>query len=552
MAFLIFSLDDGERMELQIVAALIIGSSPDSDLIVEGVEVAAHHAEVYPDAHGNCWVRDLGSALGISVNNRRTTFKQLRHGDELLCGQLHAQFLDHLNDEPMGNIIGHAETSRQPAIDSAELPILAPPVFTSEIPVPISNPTATQKLEEKAVENTRPPAVVPSIPEADIGSIPAVQQGQRSGVKTLVLVTLANAALFTAGFAWLYYKTKYDFEIKLGQFGSGNPVMVEEPNKELQELHRQIPLLIQAQEANLKKYSVADDKLNALSQQMADMVSKENERIVDVKKYSVAEDKLNTLSQQMADMVSRENERIVTEQKISELKKAELAKELEKPVPPPPVIVQAPPPVNLEAIPLEKSEMILLKERNRLTGLADEAIATGSRAAYERLWDTFEDPRLSSLIHAARAEIMRVQDCYLKGQRATYYGIKQHKIPIADIFPDTPLLTPEQLSEAQIIEILQNQKQQWQTRVKAAWLLGQHRSAKSGEALMEAIKNDPMLDVVAEATFSFDQITGYHARLFEVAPLLEWWNAYNKNPASAKSDQKSTDDEQPAVKNGGQ
>lgn len=288
MAFLIFSLDDGEWMELQIVAALVIGSSPDSDLIVEGGEVAAHYAEVYPDVHGNCWVRDLGSALGISVNDRRTTFQQLRHGDELHCGKLHAQFLDHLNDEAMENIMGHAETSRQPAVDSAPFPILEPKSIMREIQVPVSNPTATQKLDctpplqekEKDVVISRPASVVPSISQAGIGFIPRGLHGPRSGVKTFALVTLTNAALFMGGFAWLYYKTKYDFEIKLGQFSTGKPAMVEDSNQELKELHRQIPLLAQSQDASLKKYLVAEDKLNTLSQQMAAMVSKDNEKIV--------------------------------------------------------------------------------------------------------------------------------------------------------------------------------------------------------------------------------------------------------------------------------
>ncbi len=184
-------------------------------------------------------------------------------------------------------------------------------------------------------------------------------------------------------------------------------------------------------------------------------------------------------------------------------------------------------------LPPAQSELVLLKERNRLSAYADEAIATGARGPYERLWDSLDDPRLANLFHAARSEILRVQNCYLSGQRVKYYGIQQYQIPVADFFPDSAALAPAQLSDDQLIQILQNHTHAWQARVKAAWHLGQRRSTKSAEALVQAIKEDPVLDVVAEATFSFEQVTGYHARLFEVQPLLAWWSSYNKTPPKA-------------------
>ena len=78
-----------------------------------------------------------------------------------------------------------------------------------------------------------------------------------------------------------------------------------------------------------------------------------------------------------------------------------------------------------------------------------------------------------------------------------------------------------------MIQLMLDQKQPWQTRVKAAWHLGQRRSTKVGDALVKAIKDDPVLDVVAEATFSFEQMTGYRSKLFEVKPLEAWWSSYN-------------------------
>jgi hypothetical protein len=84
-----------------------------------------------------------------------------------------------------------------------------------------------------------------------------------------------------------------------------------------------------------------------------------------------------------------------------------------------------------------------------------------------------------------------------------------------------------------MIQLLLDQKQPWQTRVKAAWFLGQRRSTKVGDALVKAIKGDPVLDVVAEATFSFEQMTGYRAKIFEVKPLEAWWASYNTSQDDA-------------------
>ncbi len=186
-----------------------------------------------------------------------------------------------------------------------------------------------------------------------------------------------------------------------------------------------------------------------------------------------------------------------------------------------------------------QSELVLLKERNRLTSFADEAIATGARDPYDRLWDAIEDPRLANLVHAARAEILRVQDCYINGQRVKYYRIQQHQIPVREIFPASATLTPEQLSDDQLIQVLQNLKQSWQTRVKAAWHLGQHRSTKVGDALVKAIRSDPSLDVAAEATLSFEQITGYHAKLFDALSIEAWWKSSNEKQSTNKTTSKT-------------
>lgn len=178
-------------------------------------------------------------------------------------------------------------------------------------------------------------------------------------------------------------------------------------------------------------------------------------------------------------------------------------------------------------IPPSANELILLKERNRLTGYADEAIATGAREPYDRLWEALEDPRLIKLIHAARAEILRVQNFYLSGSR-----IESYTIQVGDYFPDNASLKDSQLRDEQLIELLEKKENPWQVRMKAANLLGLRRSRAVGDALVRAVKYDPNLDVVKEATFSFEQMSGYRARIFEPASMDAWWTQYNSAPGS--------------------
>ena len=182
----------------------------------------------------------------------------------------------------------------------------------------------------------------------------------------------------------------------------------------------------------------------------------------------------------------------------------------------------------MAAIANAPGDLVLLKERNRLSGYADEAIATGARAPYDRLWEALDDPRLAGLVHAARAEILRVQNFYLSGSRLDAYDI-----PVSSYYPDSAALKDTQLKEDELVTLLANPKHPWQVRMKAANLLGLRRSKNSGDALVKAILEDQNLDVVKEASFSFEQMTGFRARLFEPATVKAWWEQYNSTAGSA-------------------
>ena len=178
-----------------------------------------------------------------------------------------------------------------------------------------------------------------------------------------------------------------------------------------------------------------------------------------------------------------------------------------------------------------ESELMLLKERNRLTRYADEAIATASRVSLDHLMEARKDPRLVNLNFAVEAEILRVRNFYLSGSRLTKY-----EIPVADVFPASATLRDVQLSDEQVIQLLGDAKQPWQTRMKAAWILGHRKSPHVGDALIKALKEDPNLDVAKEATYSFEQMTGFVTRLFDPALLEVWWKESAKSKPADKSE----------------
>jgi hypothetical protein len=188
-----------------------------------------------------------------------------------------------------------------------------------------------------------------------------------------------------------------------------------------------------------------------------------------------------------------------------------------------------------DGLPPAQGELVLLKERNRLTGYADEAIATGARAPYQRLWEALDDPRLANLVHAARAEILRVQNYYLGGSRIDHYDI-----PVMTYFPDDAALRDSQLKDDQLIKLLRDKKNPWEVRMKAANLLGTRHSGEAGDALVAAVKTDENLDVVKEATFSFEQMTGFRARIFDAASMDQWWKQYKATPTPPKPKAKAT------------
>jgi hypothetical protein len=328
----------------------------------------------------------------------------------------------------------------------------------------------------------------PKVPTSYIvkTSRPVNQRRGNSLPRLLGLIFLSNLLIIGAFGAWYYNTINDQIEKRLGELPS-----------------RPAGQNSSSSQGNAATHPLSNSEIAGLSEKIADLQSQ-----------------LQSYQKRLA-----ENEQ-ATKALASRAQKAPV-------VPSPPAVpvapaVPSPPPVPgtpaAASAPLS-DDLLLLKERNRLTAYADEAIATAARAPYEQLWKALDDPRLANLAHASRAEILRVQNYYLSGSR-----LDRFDIPVGDYYPDSAALRDSQLSDEQLIRLLGNQDHPWQVRLKAANLLGLRRSTVVGDALTKAIKTDPNLDVVKEATFSFEQLTGYRAQLFEIDTLEAWWKQYTDSP----------------------
>ncbi len=167
-------------------------------------------------------------------------------------------------------------------------------------------------------------------------------------------------------------------------------------------------------------------------------------------------------------------------------------------------------------------ELILLKERNRLTLLADEVMATGKSTAMRRLWFALREPALDQLKHAAAAEITRVQN-HLDGITRLPPG---YRIDVKKNFPQSTAATDDKLETAHLAALLLDPQQPLPTRARAAVLLTGRRTQEAGEALMKALRNDEDLDVVKECQHALRHTFGMTVPLFDVQSAEAWWSTH--------------------------
>ncbi len=167
------------------------------------------------------------------------------------------------------------------------------------------------------------------------------------------------------------------------------------------------------------------------------------------------------------------------------------------------------------------AELRLMKERNRLSAYADEAISTGDRRSLNLLIEAMKDPARATFYHAARAEYYRIMGHYQLINRID----PAYKLPLAKLFPKVKIRDEADLRTDQIIALLHNQDIEWQSRLRAAYLLGGRRTPEVGAALLKALKEDANLDVAKEAQLSFEQNVGRNFLLFDITAIDTWWRA---------------------------
>lgn len=165
-----------------------------------------------------------------------------------------------------------------------------------------------------------------------------------------------------------------------------------------------------------------------------------------------------------------------------------------------------------------QAEFIQLKERNRITAYADEAIATGNRKPLETLVEYIRGSGSSHLRDAAQAEYMRVVRMIQFFQRED----PGYRLPVGELFKGEPVQYEADLKAAQLFQLLENIKQPWEVRVRAAILLRASEAPQANAKLINAIKKDPSLEVAKHAQISLEQRIQRRFRLFDI-PAIEAW-----------------------------
>ena len=171
-----------------------------------------------------------------------------------------------------------------------------------------------------------------------------------------------------------------------------------------------------------------------------------------------------------------------------------------------------------------QEEFIQLKERNRLTQYADEAIATGLRRPVEVLVEYMRDPQLPHLHDAAQAE-------YLRAIRAIQLLQREdpgYRLPVAELFKDSSIRDEADVTPAALLKLLADYKLSWEVRVRVCFLLLGSPLPETNAQLIKSIKEDPSLDVAKHAQLALEQRVKKRFRLFDIPAIEEWFQSQGK------------------------
>lgn len=165
-----------------------------------------------------------------------------------------------------------------------------------------------------------------------------------------------------------------------------------------------------------------------------------------------------------------------------------------------------------------QAEFIQLKERNRITAYADEAIATGNRKPLETLVEYIRGSGSDHLRDAAQSEYMRVVRMIQFFQRED----PGYRLPVGELFKGESVQYEADLKPEHLFKLLADAKQPWEVRVRAAILMKGSDSPETNTKLIAAIKGDPSLEVAKHAQIALEQRIQRRFRLFDI-PAIEAW-----------------------------
>lgn len=171
-----------------------------------------------------------------------------------------------------------------------------------------------------------------------------------------------------------------------------------------------------------------------------------------------------------------------------------------------------------------QQEFIQLKERNRLTQYADEAIATGMRKPLEVLVEYLRDPASAHLHDAAKAEYMRAIRSIQFLQRED----PGFRLPVAELFKDPNIRDEADVKPEALLKLLADHQQPWEVRVRVCFLLLGSELPETNAKLIQAIKEDPSLDVAKHAQLALEQRIKRRFRLFDIPAIDDWVESQKK------------------------
>ena len=171
-----------------------------------------------------------------------------------------------------------------------------------------------------------------------------------------------------------------------------------------------------------------------------------------------------------------------------------------------------------------QQEFIQLKERNRLTQYADEAIATGMRRPLEVLVEYMRDPDGKHLHDAAKAEFMRAVRAIQLLQRED----PGFRLPVAELFKDGSIRDEADVKPEALLKLLADYNQPWEVRLRVCFLLLGSPLPETNAQLIKTIKEDPSLDVAKHAQLALEQRLKKRFRIFDIPAIEEWVKTQGK------------------------